>query len=197
MKIKYLIIGIFLLSVTSCTVVTYKNTSTHQATQLETREFQTRNYDTSDTKLIMKALVNVLQDDGYIITNAVTDLGVLMAKKEINLNTNTNVNAGTNTAASNDFWFEFFRKLNDNYSGNHRNRNNNQQEQIYQKLKLVEVSINVTEYGNTSRVRANFQAKILDNQGNVMNVYPVEDGKFYQDFFAKVDKSIFLQKNGL
>jgi len=31
-------------------------------------------------------------------------------------------------------------------------------------------------------------------KGNTINVQQVQDMKFYQDFFAKVDKSIFLQK---
>lgn len=188
MKIKYLILPLILFGITACTVVNYQKTQTHQATQLETREFQTRNFDTNDTKLIMKALVNVLQDDGYIITNAVPDLGVLMAKKEIDLNSSNNVNS-----SGNDFWLEFFRAMN-----NDRTRGNNyRNENTFSKTKLVEVSVNVTQYGKTSKVRANFQAKILDNRGDVVQVSPVEDGKFYQDFFAKVDKSIYLQKQGL
>jgi hypothetical protein len=112
-----------------------------------------------------------------------------MAKKEIDLNRGNNVNA-----SNNDFWFDFFRALNND---NTRNSRGSQQVTTFQKTKLVEVSINVTQYGKTSRVRANFQAKVLDNQGNTVQVFPVEDGKFYQDFFSKVDKSIFLQKQGL
>jgi hypothetical protein len=192
MKIRILIALLILTGLSACTVVNYQRAQTHQATQLETREFQTRNFDTNDTKLIMKAMVNVLQDDGYIITNAVTELGVLMAKKEIDLSGGRNVSSGNQT--NNDFWFEFFRALNND---NTRNNRNYQQENTYQKMKLVEVSINVTEFGKTSKVRANFQAKVLDNRGDVVQVAPVNDGKFYQDFFAKVDKSIFLQKQGL
>lgn len=192
MKIRILIALLILTGLSACTVVNYQRAQTHQATQLETREFQTRNFDTNDTKLIMKALVNVLQDDGYIITNAVPDLGVLMAKKEIDLSGGRNVSSGN--SSNNEFWLEFFRALNND---NTRNSRNTQQENTYQKMKLVEVSINVTEYGKTSKVRANFQAKVLDNRGDVIQVAPVNDGKFYQDFFAKVDKSIFLQKQGL
>ncbi len=184
-KIELLII-LTLVGLSSCTIVSNQSTTTHQATQLETREFQTRMYDTNDVKLIMKAVVNVLQDDGYIITNAVPDLGVLMAKKEVDLgNTSANNN-------ENNFWFNFFKALNND--NKHRTR---EEEATYQKTKAVEVSINVTEYGKQTKVRANFQAKILDNKGNVVDVFPVNDAKFYQDFFAKTDKSIFLQKEGL
>ncbi|MEN6510305.1 MAG: hypothetical protein ABFD00_00525 [Chloroherpetonaceae bacterium] len=189
-----LLVPLLAVIITSCTVVSNENkTTTHQATQLETREFQTRMYDTNDAKLIMKALVNVLQDDGYIITNAVPELGVIVARKEIDLGKGKNV---SNDYYQNDFWTEFFLGLAGAYGQNNNNRNN-YDERTYQKTKLVEVSINVTEYGKQTKVRANFQAKILDNKGNTVNVAEVRDMKFYQDFYAKVDKSIFLQKNGL
>ncbi len=197
MKAKILIFSIIIaIGMSACTVVNYQqNKPAYQETQLEVREFQTRMFDTNDTKLIMKALVNVLQDDNYIITNAVTDLGVLMAKKEIDLNSSRTQNT-TSRDIDNQFWLEFFEAI--AAQDNHRNkRTYNNQPQPYKKTKLVEVSINVTEYGKQSKVRANFQAKVLDNQGNVVEVYPLKDGKFYQDFFAKVDKSIYLQKNGL
>lgn len=187
MKAKYLIMILIVIGLSSCTFVDYqRNTTTHQATQLETREFQTRMFDTNNTKLIMKAMVNVLQDDNYIITNAVPDLGVIMAKKEMDLG---NSKKGVNV--DNDFWIAFFDAM------NKKGQQRTQQDRTFQKTKIVEVSINVSEYGRQSKVRANFQAKILDNKGDVVEVYPVQDGKFYQDFFAKVDKAIFLQKQGL
>jgi len=187
MKAKLLLLILILTGLSSCTIVEYqRNTSTHQATQLETREFQTRMFDTNNIKLVMKAMVNVLQDDNYIITNAVTDLGVIMAKKEIDLG-----RAPRGSNVENDFWIEFFNAL------NKKGTQKPQEERIFQKTKIVEVSINVSEYGRQCKVRANFQAKILDNKGDVVEVYPVQDGKFYQDFFAKVDKAIFLQKQGL
>ncbi|EAU56071.1 hypothetical protein [Mariprofundus ferrooxydans] len=54
-----------------------------EKTQLQIREFQTRTYDTNDYKMVMKAVLNTLQDDGYIIQQANVDLGLLTAKKEI------------------------------------------------------------------------------------------------------------------
>ncbi len=54
-------------------------------TQLQLREFQTRSYDTDDTEMIMKAMVNVLQDDGFAIQNANVDLGLITATKEMSV----------------------------------------------------------------------------------------------------------------
>ena len=50
-----------------------------QKTQLQIREFQTRSYDTKDTRMVMKALLNVLQDDSFIVKNANVDLGLITA----------------------------------------------------------------------------------------------------------------------
>ena len=36
-------------------------------------------------KLVMKAMLNVLQDDGYVVKNAVVDLGLITATKEIDV----------------------------------------------------------------------------------------------------------------
>jgi hypothetical protein len=39
--------------------------------------------------------------------------------------------------------------------------------------------------------------KVLDNNGQVMAVDRVEDPRFYQDFFSRVDKGIFIEKEGV
>lgn len=170
----------------SCTIINRPPRLQQPETQLQTREFQTRDFDTNDVKLVMKAMLNVLQDDGFVVKNAVVDLGLLTATKEIQL-------SGQSTA-SDSYWTEAFAALLSG-RGNQGSRGQ-QQDQRYNKFKQIEVSINVTEQGRRSRVRANFQAKTLDNTGNPVEVYVIKDPKFYQDFFAKVDKGIFLQKQG-
>jgi len=88
MRTILLTIGLLALAVTGCTIVNQppQRPLTPQ-TQLQTREFQTREYDTNDVKLIMKAVLNTLQDDGFVVKNAVIDLGLLTAEKEIQLST--------------------------------------------------------------------------------------------------------------
>lgn len=188
---KKLHIILFLFALGACTVIQQPGTQsvdTGQKTQLQTRTFQTREYDTNDTKLVLKAVLNVLQDDGFIVKNAVPDMGLLTAVKEMDL-------TDANRKSNDDAWAEIFNNLLNNNS--RRNNNNNQQQRNQKKFKSIEVSVNVSEIGRRSKVRANFQAKITDESGNTLDVYTVEDMKFYQDFFAKVDKGIFLQKQGL
>lgn len=187
-KIKYYIVALVLpFLISSCTMVTYQPKQEVPKTQLQVREYQTRMFDTNNVKLVMKAALNVLQDDGFVVKNAVVDLGLLSASKEIDLS------KSSKTGSSDDTWGAIFAAL----ANSKHNNNNNRKENTFQKVKIIEVSVNVSEYGNQCKVRANFQAKILDNTGNTVEVFEVEDMKFYQDFFLKMDKGIFIQKQGL
>lgn len=181
-------------SLAGCTIINGPRQTPAAKTQLEVREFQTREFDTNDTKLVMKAVLNVLQDDGFVVKNAVIDLGLLTATKELQLAGTTR---STSQAGNNDAWEEIFNQIFRTKGRSSTQRNNTATETRYNKFKVIEVSINVSEIGKRSRVRANFLAKILDNNGVQAEVYTIDDMKFYQDFFAKVDKGIFLQRQGL
>lgn len=183
-----LLIGLVALVVSSCTIINQAPPTTTPQTQLQTREFQTREFDTNDVKLIMKAMLNVLQDDGFVVKNAVTDLGLLTATKEIQLS--------GGSSSTDKYWTDVFETVFRSSTGSRSKTTTDRQEQRYNKFKQIEVSINVSEIGRRSKVRANFQAKVIDNLGNPVEVYVIQDPKFYQDFFSKVDKGIFIQKQG-
>jgi hypothetical protein len=139
-------------------------------TQLEIREFQTRTYETNDSRMVMKSLLNVLQDDGYIVKNANAELGLLSAVKEVDVESKGEA---------------FILTL---FGG---------KEARWKKNSIIECSCNVGEFGKLTRVRVNFQLKVMDNKGAVMQVETIEDAKFYQEFFAKVDKGIYIGKQRL
>ncbi len=141
-----------------------------QKTQLQIREFQTRSYETKDTKMVMKSLLNVLQDDGFIVKNANVELGLITATKEVDVE-----NKGE----------AFFAAL---LAG---------RDARWKKNSVIESSGNVSEFGTQTRVRVNFQLKVMNNRGEVMGVQQVEDPNYYQEFFSKVDKGIFIQKEKL
>ena len=138
-------------------------------TQLEIRELQTRALDTKDQRLVMKAVLAVLQDDGYAIKNADKDLGFISASKDIDLGGGPLWIWGT--------------------SGKNASR--------WKKLRVLEATVNITEAGAQTRVRLSLQQKIMDNLGGVVEAGPVNDPNVYQDFFVKVDKGLFLQKENL
>jgi len=161
---KYWIL-LFILSVFAYGCAT--TAVTPQMTQLQIREFQTRAYETNDIKLVMKAMLNVLQDDGFIVKNAVVDLGLLSAEKSIDVENPTESG-----------WAKFWWG----------------KQATYKKAFIIECTGNISEFGKQTRVRINFQGKVLDNKGGIVEVKQIEDEKYYQDFFSKVDKGIFIQK---
>lgn len=136
----------------------------HSALQI--REIQTRNFETADTRLVMKAVLNALQDEGFITRNAVSDLGLITATKEEDTERQSTV---------------LFSTL---FHG---------RDAVWPKSSVVEATINVSEFGRATRVRVSFHQKMLDNRGGTMSVLEVDDPGMYQHFFSKVDKSVFLQ----
>lgn len=147
-----------------------QNKGADQKTQLEIRELQTRMYDTQNFKLVMKSVLNVLQDENFIVKNVALDLGFLTATKEIDVE-------DPNAA----FWAKFQRT----------------DTARWRKNEVIDATVNVTEFGNQMRVRANFQSKVMDNKGAVVSVNQMVEDEFYQDFFSKVDKGIFIQQQNI
>ena len=141
-----------------------------QMTQLQMRQFQTRSYETNNVIMVMKALLNVLQDDGFIVKNANVDLGLLTATKEIDVENKGEAVFLAILGGSSARW---------------------------KKNSIIECSGNVSEFGKQARVRVNFQMKVLDNKGNVMKVEQIANEKYYQDFFSKVSKGLFIETEKL
>ena len=139
-------------------------------TQLQIREFQTRSYETNDVKMVMKAMLNVLQDDGFIVKNANVVLGFLTATKEVDVESKGEAFVAGLFLGAQARW---------------------------KKNSIIESTANVSEFGKQCRVRVNFQVKVMDNKGGVLEVKQIEDERYYQEFFSKVDKGIFIQKEKL
>ncbi len=136
-------------------------------TQLQIREFQTRVFETRDTKMVMKAVLNVLQDEGFIVKEASAELGFLTATREVDVE---------------DKGKAFMSRL---FFG---------KDARWDKNSIVEVTANVSEYQDKTRVRVNFQLKTMNNMGAVSKIQPMGDEAYYQEFFAKVDKGVFIEK---
>ena len=139
-------------------------------TQLEKRQFQTRTYQTMDKPLVMKAMLNVLQDEGFIVYNANPLLGFIYGVKDFDT-------SDSNIDISKEFGLSKSRL---NLNGI--------------RVATIETAANVTEYGKSMRVRINFKRKLLNVYGNAQFIDDVNDESYYQEFFSKVDKAIFLQK---
>lgn len=144
-------------------------------TQLEIREYQTKVYDTKDTKMVIKAIINALQDDGYILGNINNDLGIITATKQ------SEVKAGKSK-----FWREVMLYSVYGAAGAAFVKSENT-------TMTIDSSVNISDFNQQTKIRANFSQKIQTAQ-NTDKIKQINDEKFYQEFFAKVDKSIFIQK---
>ena len=60
----------------------------------------------------------------------------------------------------------------------------------------LDATANISTHGDRVRVRINFQRKVIDARGAV-TVTQLTDAKGYQEFFAKLDKGLFLEREGL
>lgn len=136
-------------------------------TQLQIREYQTRQYQTCDTKTILKVLLDVFQDRGYTVKNASPELGFLQAEKQVFIE-----NPGEAFSAT--FWAGAAGR--------------------WKVTSVVEATANVSLKGtSTSNVRCSFVHKITDNHNVPMYVNTDPGEKSYQEFFAYVDKGLFIQ----
>jgi hypothetical protein len=136
-------------------------------TQLQVREFQTRSFETCKTDDVLSAVVEAFQDEGFMVKNVVPQVGLISASRE------ADVEDMGNAALRTIFWG---------------------QQASWQKNLVVEATANVKTLQGKTKVRVTFQKKILNNHGGTDEVYTVEDPKFYQEFFDKVGKSIFIEK---
>lgn len=146
-----------------------------QRSALEIRETQTRQLHGYGRGEAMKALVDVLQDEGFMVKNAVIELGLVSAVKEVDV---------SETSA---------RVMSTIIFGD---------EARWNKTSIMEATANVTPLqhersGESVRVRISFQSKTLNNRGEVEAVEEVRDGAFYQSFFSKLDKALFLMRQGI
>ena len=167
-------------------------------TQLQIRELQTREFETRDYKLVMKAMLNVLQDEGFIVKNAVVELGLLTATKELEVERYSGSGFPRGSIFSggigSDPWGR--RRYQGGFNwGVLADLGNN--DRVYSKNSVIEASANVSDFGNVTRVRINFQKKVIDNYGATVDVFQITDPQFYQEFFSRVDKGIFIQKERL
>ena len=152
-----------------------------QITQLQSRAIQSRSYEGLDQKTVIKTVLNVLQDEGFVVSYGDSDLGLLNASKILVENSNTNL-AG-----------QFGQSL-----GNTNAFPN--------AVSTIEATANVSDFGKKTKVRMNFQRKVVgdvpsffgnSNVERTLDVVQINDPKFYQEFFVKVDKGLFIQKQGL
>jgi len=136
-----------------------------EMSQIETRQLQTRTYDSTDTVEGIKSVIAALQDEGYLIDNANETLGVVTASREDD----------TALPGAKE-WAEGSYNM------------------TYETVQRTLVSASVSKVAGQLKIRINIVRKAFNQNGGVIWSVPIQDGAQYQRLFSKVDKSLFLNR---
>lgn len=139
---------------------------------LEVRAAQTRHLVGASREAAMAAVVQGLQDAGFQVRNASRELGLVNAVSE------RGAGGGTPTWVRVLFWAysPLFPKS---------------------RTEVVELTATVTETEGSARVRLLAQRKTVGDGGEVKESRLVEEPELYQQIFARIDKALFLERQGL
>lgn len=144
---------------------------------MQVRAIETRTYQGHDTKTALKTVMNVLQDEGFLIDYGNMDLGLLHAAKTIG-ETVDQVYSPLPAIVG--------------FNGLSGKRNSGG-------IAVVEATANVSDFGDGIKIRVNFQQKLTTNWFgvSVTTATPIIDAKSYQEFFVKLERGLFIQQQGL
>lgn len=133
-----------------------------QLSPLQVRAVETRDYDGHDVKTTLKTVLNVLQDEDFLVDYGNADLGLLHARKSMQGPPVPVPGFGDQPS-----------------------------------INTIEATVNVSEFGDHIKVRINFRGNIRSAAGKAAAATEITDIKFYQEFFAKLERGLFIQKQGL
>ena len=196
---KFLIkIFIFILIVLSMTPQSFAKSA---YTMMELREIQTRYFETSNDKKVMKAVINTLQDNGFVIQNIEDEMGYITARKDFRAK-----RTDKGRVARISVEYAYFGTLTVLSFGalwpyliipSMHMKN-----EVSLHPVVVDANVTIDKIGKQTKVRFSFVEKIMENadgymfvkcaQRKVVRYYTQE---IYQEFFNQVDKNLFLEKN--
>lgn len=142
-----------------------------EMTQLQMRQLQTRQWDITDKAKILSVSVAVLSDDGYVIENANTDLGLLSANKKLHEKEVDDAGAAFLKGA---------------FGGSYG---------AAESFTTIKVNVTVAPFGEQTRVRMVAQLSQASSDGYLEEI--ITDAEFYQQFFTKLEKGLFIEREGL
>ena len=172
MNIKQIIFIIFVsLSLSAC-VVDPINAFKLSATNLQDRKMQSREYSDIKEESILAASAAVFQDMGYTLNESETRLGVVTASKDADATNGVQV------------FFSVLAALGGSATS------------IDDKQRFT-ATIVVLPRGNsgTYTARMTMQRVVWNTRGRVTRLESIKDKKVYRDFFEKLSKAVFLEKN--
>lgn len=169
-------------------------------TTMEIRDIQTRYYDTTDIQKVMKAVINTLQDNGFVIQDGEMELGYLRARKDFRAKRTDKgritvytiellyYGACTGMTFGMDAPFLVIPIM-------------HLRNELALHPVIIDSNITFERVGKRTRVRINLIEKILENadgytmiKSSPRKVVRHYEPELYQEFFNQVDKNLFLEK---
>ncbi len=150
-----------------------------QQSSLEIRQLQTRKFDTKNEVELLSAGAAQLQDMGYIIDETEKDVGLIVASKDADATDGGQI--ATMIALS-----ILVGVAGGNASVGPIDKS--------QKIRVSFVTIPAANHdGYLARIT--FQRIVWNDRGQIARVETINDPKIYQEFFAGLSKSVFLEAN--
>jgi hypothetical protein len=172
--LKGITVAICISLLFACQPKVPKEALTLSPQSLENRQMQTRWFDTDDENRVLSACSGVLQDLGFNLDESETDLGLIVGSK-----TRSAVNAGEVVGAI------VVAALTGAVIPTSKD----------QKMRACLVTFPSGEEGKSTGVRVTFQRIVWNTQGQVTCRECLDNPEIYQEFFAKLSKSLFLEAN--
>jgi len=145
---------------------------------LAKRQLQTRIFDTQDEEMVLSAGAAVLQDLGFMIDESEKPLGVIVGSKERSAIQPLEVTAAvilTLLSGRGDAFVYDERQI----------------------MRICLVTTPVMAGGKGMAVRVTFQRVVFRNDGIISKSEALGTPEIYQEFFAKLSKSLFLEAGEL
>lgn len=146
-----------------------------ELTQLQIREMQTREYEATVKARILPVAVAVLQDQGYVISDANAELGLLSAQMRLH---EKNVDDSQTAFMKGFFGMGMVSE---------------------EKWSTILVNTTVTPFGDKVRVRfaGRLSAMGFGMSGSNTEEEQIREPEFYREFFTALEKGIFIEQEGL
>jgi hypothetical protein len=175
-----------------------------ERSMLEIREVQTRYFETTDSNLVAKAIINTLQDNGFIIQRLEPDLGYIKAKKEVKLKRTLKgrVVGFSLLEAYYATCLAFSFGINPEAAWGMYTSGMQIKNEVAPHTVIFDSNVDIETVGNRTKVRFHVIEKILENgdgyttvKSSPRKVVRHYEPEIYQEFFNQVDKNLFLEKN--
>jgi hypothetical protein len=142
-------------------------------TSLQHRQLQSKKFDTLDEAIMLTASMEVLQDMGFMINEAESKLGLIVASKQRETDNRAQRYALIALTI---------------FAGDGSLRGIEKEHHIRVSL----VTIPDKSKKNTT-VRVNFQRQVFDMENNLVKLETINEQQMYVGFFSKLSKSVFLE----